>query len=188
MFWVLLTTAAMADSFTLDNDVTVEGVMTEYNLEGSCHIALSEGDLSGAVVILPCERIVQFVRTTPSDIPEEAISLTAPAPIFSDDAPVDAPFATAPVEAILPPAPPQEDAAMAAPTPAPQPAPEPEPTWEEEAPPQQEMTAPAAAPAPEEEPQAEDSRAEDDRGALRLPALQNLRLLRRGEGSSSNTN
>lgn len=58
--------SARADALTLDSGATIEGDLARYELGGDCQISVTEGDLLGTIVILPCHRIVSFVRTEPA--------------------------------------------------------------------------------------------------------------------------
>lgn len=80
MLWMLTALTAQADSFTLDNGAVIEGRMVVYNYGGECQMSITEGDLVGSIVLIPCERITRFSRasTTPAP-PMEAPALAAPA-------------------------------------------------------------------------------------------------------------
>ncbi|MEL6343520.1 MAG: hypothetical protein AAFV53_10325 [Myxococcota bacterium] len=104
MIWLFLSMSARADTFTLDNGATIEGVLAEYNMSGSCQISVDEGDLAGAILVIPCERISRFERTSASPGPAPALTSVAPAapmiptaPTVSPE-PAPAPIAEPPVE------------------------------------------------------------------------------------------
>lgn len=186
MLWLLLSATSMADTFTLDNGVTIEGVLAQYNMGGSCQISIEEGDLSGAIVVIPCDRIMSFQRVGQSaDAPaltstvapiEEVVPTPAPLALPAPDAvPEAAPFSETPVFEPAPevpaiPVPAPEAVALPAPADVPEvaraeTAPDPEePLWaDEDGQPVEEGPAPQATP--------------DQKVAL--PALPNLRMLRR---------
>jgi hypothetical protein len=56
-------TTARADVLTLDSGATIEGDLARYEFGGDCQIGVTEGELLGAIVIVPCQRVVSFVRT-----------------------------------------------------------------------------------------------------------------------------
>ncbi len=56
-------TTARADVLTLDSGATIEGDLARYEFGGDCQIGVTEGELLGAIVIVPCHRVVSFVRT-----------------------------------------------------------------------------------------------------------------------------
>jgi len=58
-----LTLSAWADSITLDSGATIEGDLARYEFGGDCQISVTEGDLSGVILIVPCHRVESFVRT-----------------------------------------------------------------------------------------------------------------------------
>lgn len=58
-----LVLAAYADTVTLDTGATVEGDLARYELGGDCQLTVGEGPLTGAILIVPCHRVVSFVRT-----------------------------------------------------------------------------------------------------------------------------
>ena len=118
MLWLILSLAARADTFTLDNGTTLEGALAEYNLNGSCQVSITSGELVGALVVLPCERITRFERLAAAPAPAPEPLLVAPeadaalalpveaVPPLAEPVPVtqpfaEAPFATASVEAPL---------------------------------------------------------------------------------------
>ena len=80
MLWLMMSMSANADTFTLDSGAVIEGEMVVYNYGGECQMSVMDGDLVGAIVLIPCERIVSFSKTptTPAP-PMEAPALTAAA-------------------------------------------------------------------------------------------------------------
>jgi hypothetical protein len=85
-------TTARADVLTLDSGATIEGDLARYEFGGDCQIGVTEGELLGAIVIVPCHRVVSFVRTevrTPEIIavvvaeaePSEPLELHADPPL-----------------------------------------------------------------------------------------------------------
>ena len=73
-----LTLSAWADSITLDSGAIIEGDLARYEFGGDCQISVTEGQLSGVILIVPCHRVESFVRTT----------VRVPVPIGVADAPV----------------------------------------------------------------------------------------------------
>lgn len=59
---VLLAQLALADTITLETGVTIEGDLARYEMGGDCQVSVTEGDLQGVIVIVPCHRIAAFVR------------------------------------------------------------------------------------------------------------------------------
>lgn len=81
MLWLFAMLSAQADTFTLDNDATINGVLASYAMGGSCQISVQDGDLAGTLIILPCDRIVRFEQQSVTPMPQPAPSeLTADAP------------------------------------------------------------------------------------------------------------
>ena len=80
MLWLMMSMSANADTFTLDSGAVIEGEMVVYNYGGECQMSVMDGDLVGAIVLIPCDRIVSFSKTptTPAP-PMEAPALTAAA-------------------------------------------------------------------------------------------------------------
>ncbi len=64
MILPLLASLALADSITLDTGATLEGDLARYEFGGDCQLSVTEGDLSGVIVIVPCHRVQSFVRTS----------------------------------------------------------------------------------------------------------------------------
>lgn len=59
-----LASLAYADSITLDTGATIEGDLARYELGGDCQVSVTEGELAGVIVIVPCHRVASFVRTS----------------------------------------------------------------------------------------------------------------------------
>ena len=185
MIWLLMPMLAHANTtFTLDSGAELHGELLEYHLEGSCQIAVVDGELAGTIMVVPCERIARFERTAPPPAPapalappapieEEVVDLAPAPPLIPETVPVEeAPFATAPETPEPPP--------MAAAAPPAPPAPEPPPVVEEEAAAAEASMwsdVEAASPAPEAA--AEPSPSIISGGGLALPPLPNLRMMRR---------
>ena len=123
MLYALLLSSAWADVIILDTGATLSGDLARYELGGDCQISVTEGDLTGVIVITPCHRVQSFVRTQ-LRVPEaigladalEAPAAEAPAAV---EAPIEAEavedYLDEPVEApIVPPSSPQS---MIRPTP-----------------------------------------------------------------------
>jgi hypothetical protein len=79
---------ARADSITLDSGATIEGDLARYEFGGDCQLSVTEGPLTGVIVIVPCHRVQSFMRTsvrTPvaigldkeAGLEEEALTATA---------------------------------------------------------------------------------------------------------------
>jgi hypothetical protein len=105
MFLALILSAS-ADTITLDSGALIEGDLARYEFGGDCQISVTEGDLRGVILIVPCHRVQAFVRTdTTAPVP---IGLAAPvgpkeevAPVAARPAPVavqPAPVAAEPAE------------------------------------------------------------------------------------------
>jgi hypothetical protein len=60
---LLLLSAALADSVTLDNGVVLQVDLARYELHGDCQMSVMEGELTGAILIVPCQRVRSFERT-----------------------------------------------------------------------------------------------------------------------------
>jgi hypothetical protein len=59
----LLAPLALADSITLDSGATIEGDLARYEFGGDCQISVTDGELAGVILIVPCHRVQSFVRT-----------------------------------------------------------------------------------------------------------------------------
>ena len=157
---------ALADVVTLDTGAQVEGHISHYEHAGDCGIEVDGGELAGALLVVPCERVVRFERSPEavavvplssplSAGPPDAVVGMAAVVVPGEAAPIADASAAAepagPVETTDPPSAPTESAVAAAPEPEPEPVPtvaaEPEP-----------VPTVAAEPKPEDEPAvAEDS-------------------------------
>lgn len=62
---VLLTLlgAAHADTITLDTGAAIQGDLARFEFGGDCQISVTEGDLAGVIIIVPCQRVESFART-----------------------------------------------------------------------------------------------------------------------------
>jgi hypothetical protein len=60
---LLFFASALADSVTLDNGVVLEVDLAWYELHGDCQMSVVEGELTGAILIVPCHRVRRFERT-----------------------------------------------------------------------------------------------------------------------------
>lgn len=63
MLFALLVAVAQADTITLDTGATIEGDLARYEFGGDCQVSVTEGPLTGTIVIVPCHRVESFVRT-----------------------------------------------------------------------------------------------------------------------------
>lgn len=115
---------ALADVLTLDNGATLEGHLARYEHAGECELAVSAGELAGALVVVPCSRVVRMERSSPDGLgapvavaPLPPVAAPAPATAVTDaeaaTLPVGAPTAS---EAVAPPTepPPSEPPGAAA--------------------------------------------------------------------------
>jgi hypothetical protein len=202
----MMNMTASADTFTLDNGAVIEGQMVVYNYAGECQMSITNGDLVGSIVIIPCDRIASFskgaaVPAPPMEAP--ALSAASMAEAFSEPAPAVAPVAAviteaSPVELIA-----VEEVALApeivavtaAPIEAPYAAESIEPTEAAgdlaagaESPIEAEPEAMAATPWADAAGQpadglirVESSPAERSIGGVAIPALPNLRIIRAAE-------
>lgn len=59
----LFLSLAFADSLTLDSGATLQGELAVYQYGGDCQISVSEGELRGAIVIVPCAHINRLERS-----------------------------------------------------------------------------------------------------------------------------
>lgn len=62
----LLLPTARADAITLDTGAVIQGDLARFEFGGSCQISVTEGDLTGVIVTVPCQRVTSFVRTNPN--------------------------------------------------------------------------------------------------------------------------
>lgn len=69
----LLAPLALADTLTLDSGATVEGALTRYEPDGECRIAVTQGELAGTALVLPCARLRSFERHLPDFAPVSAV-------------------------------------------------------------------------------------------------------------------
>ncbi|MFT5679367.1 MAG: hypothetical protein ACI8RZ_000271 [Myxococcota bacterium] len=194
MLWMMMAMTAQADSFTLDNGAVIEGRMVVYNYGGECQMSITEGDLVGSIVLIPCDRITSFSRGSQTPAPPmEAPTLTAavieqalmdPAEVIPVEAPMVAEEVAAappiveviaiPVEAAF-----SEEPVELAEAPAPEPVPE------ATAPIEEAPEAMAATPWADESGQPADgivrpeaTQPERSIGGVSIPALPNLRIIR----------
>ncbi len=63
MMLVVLVGEVLADTITLDSGAALEGTLTHYEIRGTCNIHVDDGNLSGADVVLPCERLIRMERS-----------------------------------------------------------------------------------------------------------------------------
>lgn len=90
---LLLLSFALADSVTLDNGVVLEVDLARYEVHGDCQMSVLEGELQGAILIVPCHRVQSFQRTAEAlvlpaqAVAEEAVGEFAPAEFVLDEAP-----------------------------------------------------------------------------------------------------
>ena len=60
--FALLASLAFADTITIDTGASIDADLARYEADGDCQLSVTEGDLQGVIVILPCSRIVAFQR------------------------------------------------------------------------------------------------------------------------------
>ena len=84
-----LISAARADTISLDTGATLTGDLARYELDGDCQISVTQGDLRGVILVLPCRRIQSFVRAEPPARPALA-DAPADAPALADAPPLAA--------------------------------------------------------------------------------------------------
>ena len=81
----LLSGPAHAATIQLDTGASVEGDLAVYKLDGDCQISVTDGPLTGSILIVPCARVTRFERSpAPAlvvavEAPEAATVLVAPA-------------------------------------------------------------------------------------------------------------
>ncbi len=93
--------AAWADTLTLDTGAVLDGHLTAYDHAGSCELVVASGELAGALVVLPCHRLLRMERTADPTLgagaPVAVQPLPAVAPPAGAEGVVDSPAATAPL-------------------------------------------------------------------------------------------
>ncbi|MBM4368477.1 MAG: hypothetical protein FJ102_19840 [Deltaproteobacteria bacterium] len=89
--FTLLAAMALADTITLDSGAIIEGDLARYEMGGDCQVSVTEGPLVGVIVIVPCHRVLAFVRTAPVDAPVLAAVVAPEIPVV--EVPVDEPLA-----------------------------------------------------------------------------------------------
>ena len=52
-----------SDSITLDTGAVVEGNLSRYVQGGNCEVTVTQAELTGVVLTVPCYRVQSFVRT-----------------------------------------------------------------------------------------------------------------------------
>ncbi|MDP2317094.1 MAG: hypothetical protein Q8P41_29650 [Pseudomonadota bacterium] len=77
-----LAAPAFADSITLDTGATIEGDLARYEFGGDCQLSVTEGELTGVILIVPCHRVQSFMRTAvrtpvPIGLEEEAVTVAS---------------------------------------------------------------------------------------------------------------
>lgn len=87
-----LSSHARADTISLDTGATLTGDLARYELGGDCQISVTQGDLRGVILVLPCRRIQSFVRAEPPARPAlaDAPAPPADAPVVADVPPLAA--------------------------------------------------------------------------------------------------
>jgi hypothetical protein len=103
--WFALIAAAWADTLQLDNGAVLVGQLAAYDRAGECRIEISQGELAGASVVVPCSRITRFerekpaafVRVGPPPAPAPAPAPAAPPPEPVVEAAIALPAAPPPV-------------------------------------------------------------------------------------------
>jgi hypothetical protein len=94
--WILIWCAsAFADTLVLDNGAVLTGSLASYEHGGDCAISVTEGDLRGAVVTVPCTRLARFEKDPDGD----AIVQPLIEEIALPQSPAPPPLVAAPVEA-----------------------------------------------------------------------------------------
>lgn len=91
--FTLLVSLALADSVTIDTGATLQADLARYEAGGDCQLSVSEGELQGVIVILPCARVVAFSRAPGAMATAHAVPLAPPAvaPVAAGLAPIAAP-------------------------------------------------------------------------------------------------
>jgi hypothetical protein len=116
MWLGLVLAAARADTITLDTGGVVEGELARFEHGGDCHVSVDDGPLQGAIVIVPCYRVVSFQRTSRAPPPAVGAPAAATSPPSLPTPPTPVP---APVVAPVPPPLPEEAVATVDLAPAP---------------------------------------------------------------------
>lgn len=92
MLWLMMNMTASADTFTLDNGAVIEGQMVVYNYAGECQMSITNGDLVGSIVIIPCDRIASFSKGAAAMtgvLPEPAPAVAPVAAVIIEAGPVE---------------------------------------------------------------------------------------------------
>ena len=115
MLFLALLVLARADSITLDTGAVVEGDLSRYQQGGNCEVVVTQGELMGVTLSVPCYRLQSFVRTHAPVAPPQA---SAPAQAYTPPVPAQPASPDSPSVYAQPPYP---DARPSAPTYAPAP-------------------------------------------------------------------
>ena len=59
----VLVAPARADTITLDTGAAIQGELARFEFGGDCQISVTEGPLTGVIIIVPCQRVESFART-----------------------------------------------------------------------------------------------------------------------------
>ncbi|MBM4391884.1 MAG: hypothetical protein FJ090_12245 [Deltaproteobacteria bacterium] len=79
--FTLLAATALADTITLDSGAVIEGDLARYEMGGQCQLSVTEGLLVGVIAIVPCHRVLAFVRAAPVDAPVLAAVVAPEGPV-----------------------------------------------------------------------------------------------------------
>ncbi len=112
--WLAFLAAAYADTLELDNGAVLVGELAAYDRVGDCHIAVGEGALAGAIVVVPCARVARFEREAEPFV--DAAIGPAAQPDGVEDAPVAEPPLITEIPMALPAVDPQPHAPIAPPS------------------------------------------------------------------------
>ena len=89
----LMANVALADRVELESGAVLEARMSAFDRDGDCALTVTEGELAGAMVVVPCTEVVRFQQVTSEapplvdleDEPVEALS-AAPEPAAPEPA------------------------------------------------------------------------------------------------------
>jgi len=94
----LMANVALADRVELESGAVLEARMSAFDRDGDCALTVTEGELAGAMVVVPCAEVVRF-QQAPSAVP--TLSETEAPALTEIEAGPEA-LSAAPIEAMEP--------------------------------------------------------------------------------------